>query len=118
MKTAGRMRYYAKGHNKRGKKNKTEEEFGAFLELGKVAGEIVWYVFEGIRLKLADNTFYVPDYQALDKNMELIVYEVKGFWTEKARVKIKVAAAMFPFRFIAAMKVPKKDGGGWKFEEF
>jgi predicted nuclease of restriction endonuclease-like RecB superfamily len=112
------MKYYAKGHNKKGKMNQTEAEFAAFLERGKQAGEILWYTFEGIRLRLADNTFYVPDFQALHKDLSLVIYEVKGFWTEKARVKIKVAADKFPFIFIAAMKVPKKNGGGWKFEEF
>lgn len=35
-----------------------------------------------------------------------------------ARVKIKVAADLYPFRFIAAQVKPKKLGGGWQFETF
>jgi hypothetical protein len=46
------------------------------------------------------------------------MHEVKGFWTDDARVKIKVAADLYPFRFIAAQALPKKQGGGWKIEEF
>ena len=41
---------------------------------------------------------------------------MKGHWEDDARVKIKVAAAMFPFTFIAVFAAPKKDGGGWRFE--
>ena len=33
-------------------------------------------------------------------------------------VKIKVAAAMFPMRFIAVTSRSKKNGGGWAVEEF
>lgn len=46
------------------------------------------------------------------------MHEVKGYWTEDARAKIKVAANKFPFRFVAVYKQAKKDGGGWRIEEF
>jgi hypothetical protein len=48
----------------------------------------------------------------------LEVHEVKGFWEDDARVKVKVAASLFPFRFIAVTAIAKKHGGGWKVEEF
>ncbi|WP_169790156.1 hypothetical protein [Stenotrophomonas humi] len=35
-----------------------------------------------------------------------------------ARAKIKIAAAMYPFRFFAVMVKPKRNGGGWDVEEF
>ena len=38
----------------------------------------------------------------------------KGFWEDDARVKIKVAAEVFPFRFVAITR--SKDG--WKEEDF
>ena len=44
----------------------------------------------------------------------LEVHEVKGHWVDDARVKIKVAADMYPFRFIAI----KAAGGNWQTEEF
>jgi hypothetical protein len=42
-------------------------------------------------------------------------HEVKGgFWRDDAKVKIRVAAAMYPmFRFYSFFKQPKKLGGGW-----
>ena len=48
----------------------------------------------------------------------LEMHEVKGHWMEDARVKMKVAADMYPFRFIAVQPIAKKAGGGWKVEVF
>ena len=45
-------------------------------------------------------------------------HEVKGHWLDDARCKIKVAAEMYPFRFLAVQVLPKKQGGGWKVEVF
>lgn len=42
------------------------------------------------------------------------VHEVKGHWEDDARVKIKVAAELYPFKFIAV----RKQKGAWLFEEF
>ncbi len=51
-----------------------------------------------------------------DGTMEM--HEVKGFWQDDARVKIKVAADMYPLKFIAVKRRAKKNGGGWSIEEF
>lgn len=109
---------YALGRLKTGDKNKTENEYGQRLELQLRAGEVLWYKFEGIKLRLADNTFYTPDYFVMVKSGELECHEVKGYWEDDARVKIKVAASMYPFRFVALQRLPKKSGGGFKVEEF
>ncbi|MFX6258524.1 DUF1064 domain-containing protein, partial [Acinetobacter baumannii] len=45
-------------------------------------------------------------------------HEVKGFWTDDARVKIKVAAEQYPLTFLAVKAKAKKDGGGWAIETF
>lgn len=112
------MKHFALGRMKVGTKNKTEEAYGAELELRKRAGELAWYAFEGVKLRLADNTFYTPDFAVMRSSGELEMHEVKGFWTDDARVKIKVAASLFPFHFIAISQRPKREGGGWKIEEF
>ena len=49
---------------------------------------------------------------------QLQAHEVKGHWMDDSKVKIKVAAAMFPIEFIAVKAKAKKDGGGWAVEEF
>lgn len=108
----------ALGRLKTGKMNKTESEYCQLLELRKRAGEVVWYRFEGVKLRLADNTFYTPDFAVMLSTGEMEMHEVKGFWTDDARVKIKVAAEQYPFRFIAVKPKAKKAGGGWEVEEF
>lgn len=108
----------ALGRLKTGQMNKTESAYCQILELRKRAGEIDWYRFEGIKLRLADNTFYTPDFSVMLANGEMEMHEVKGFWADDARVKIKVAAEQYPFRFIAVKPKAKKAGGGWEVEEF
>jgi len=109
---------FALGRLKSGTMNKTEAEYAQRLEYGKHTGAILWYKFEAITLKLADDTRYTPDFAVLIAGGEFQLHEVKGFWQDDAKVKIKVAASMFPFRFIAVRKLPKKEGGGWQNQEF
>jgi len=79
--------------------NRTETRYANLLELRKGAGEIRDYRFESIKLRLADRTWYTPDFFVI--RMEPCeqdtyeIHEVKGFWRDDARVKIKVAAEMF-----------------------
>ncbi|PXG78984.1 DUF1064 domain-containing protein [Klebsiella pneumoniae] len=108
----------ALGRLKAGQMNKTEEAYCSYLELRRRYGEIAWYRFEGIKLRLADNTFYTPDFAVMLANGQLELHEVKGFWTDDARVKTKVAADQYPFRIIGVTKLQAKAGGGWKVEEF
>ncbi|MCO7495183.1 hypothetical protein [Stenotrophomonas maltophilia] len=54
----------------------------------------------------------------LEADGVMACHEVKGHWQDDARAKIKIAAAMYPFRFIAVKARPKRDGGGWAVEEF
>jgi hypothetical protein len=110
--------FYALGRLKTGQANKTESAYGQHLELLKVAGEVLWYRFEGVKLRLADNTFYTPDYAVMLSNGQLELHEVKGYWQDDAKVKIKVAADQYPFKFIAVTVKAKKLGGGWEIEEF
>ena len=110
--------HYALGRLKVGAMNKTEAGYGQHLELLKRAGEVTWYRFEGLKFRLADNTFYTPDFAVMLSNGELEAHEVKGFWQDDAKVKIKVAAEMYPMRFIAVKVKTKKDGGGYAVEDF
>lgn len=112
------MSSLALGRLKTGVMNNTEAAYAAHLDQLRVAGEVAWFKFEGIKLRLADNTFYSPDFFVMLSDGTLEVHEVKGFWHDDARVKIKVAADMYPFRFLALKAVAKKKGGGWSVEEF
>lgn len=108
----------ALGRLKTGVMNKTEAAYAATLDQRRTAGEVAWFKFEGIKLRLADNTFYTPDFFVMLASGQLEAHEVKGYWQEDARAKIKIAADMYPIRFVAIRVRAKKDGGGWAVEEF
>jgi hypothetical protein len=108
----------ALGRLKVGTMNKTEAAYAATLDARRYAGEVAWFKFEGVKLRLADNTFYTPDFAVMLADGALEMHEVKGFWQDDARAKIKVAADLYPIRFIAVRVKKKKEGGGWHVEEF
>ena len=111
-------RVLAKGNrgtfHKSGEMNKTEAAYAAYLDGLKKDGTITDYRFEAVKLRLADKTFYTPDFMVLMPDFSFEMHEVKGFWEDDARVKIKVAAAQFPFKFVAV----KKTKNGWDREVF
>lgn len=113
-----RHAFFALGRLKPGQMNKTEARYEKHLALQKRAGNILWYCFEGVKLRLADNTFYTVDFPVLARDGVMEMHEVKGHWTEDARVKIKVAAEQYPFRFKALKERTKKAGGGYEQEDF
>jgi hypothetical protein len=112
------MRRFAKGRRRHtpGRMNKTEQRYAEHLFLLQRDGAIKWYKFEGIKLKLAPKTFYMPDFAVIRNDGALEFHEVKGHWEDDAKVKIKVAAELFPcFRFFAI----KPGRNGWhEYEEF
>lgn len=108
----------ALGRLKTGQMNKTEARYDTHLKALTMAGDVLWHKFEGVKLRLADNTFYTPDFAVLPKSGVLEMHEVKGFWRDDARAKIKIAADLYPFVFKAFVALPKKSGGGWKEEQF
>lgn len=116
--SAATPKHYALGRLPVGAMNKSEAAYDAYLWTLRHAGEIIWHKFEGVKLRLADNTFYTCDFAVLPKSGLLEMHEVKGFWQDDARVKIKVAASLYPFVFVAVTARAKKRGGGWEREEF
>jgi hypothetical protein len=97
--------------------NKTEHEYYLILEAQKQRGEIAWWGFEAIRLKLADRTTYTPDFVILDtmKNIvsisKLRFIEIKGFRRDDAMVKFKIAREQF---WWADFEMWQKKNGQWK----
>lgn len=108
----------ALGRLKTGVMNKTEAAYAQHLGLLQAAGDVAWFRFEGLKFRLADNTFYTPDFAVMRADGSLEAHEVKGHWQDDARVKIKVAADLYPVRFIAVTAQTKKAGGGWAEEAF
>lgn len=111
----------ALGRLKTGAMNKTEEAYGRHLETRRMAGDVVWYKFEGVKLRLADNTFYTPDFAVMLESGFMEMHEVKGaraIFSDDAKVKVKVAAETYPFPFVVAFPIPKSRGGGWEVDRY
>lgn len=88
------------------KLNKTEK---AYLGCLRHRG-YPWVGVQCITLKLGDDCRYTPDFWVLDASGNLGAREVKGFFRDDAKVKIKVAARLYPWiKFV----VVTKDKAGW-----
>ncbi|MGH7243631.1 MAG: hypothetical protein ACREJD_09465 [Phycisphaerales bacterium] len=101
-----------------GEMNSTERAYANRLCLLELDRQVLWWKFEAIKFRLADSTFYTPDFAVMLADGTVEIHEVKGFWEDDARVKIKVAAELYPFRFRAFRPKSKKEGGGWHEEAF
>ena len=98
-----------------GKMNKTEEAYSLVLEQRRLAGEIHHWAFEAMALRLADRTTYTPDFFVINKDGNISFFEVKGFWHQAGRIKIKVAAENHPWFDFQAIQLKKKE---WIYEQF
>ena len=89
--------------------NKLEQDWIDSLRYGS---QPTWLGYEAITLKLAHDCRYTPDV-AWQRDGLLYFDEVKGFFRDDAKVKLKVAARLFPwatFRLITRVK------GDWRVE--
>jgi len=108
--TITRFDYRALGRLPAGQMNRTEAAYAEHLELLKVSGDVLWWKFEGVKLRLAPSTFYTCDFMLLRRDGQIVMDEIKGFMTDDAAVKIKVAASIYPFQF----RIIRKSGSMWK----
>ena len=84
------------------------------LEPRRLIGEIQWYGFEAMKIRLADGAHYTPDFAVLESSGALWFAEIKGFAREAAVVRFKVAAETTPFEFRMCRKKKIAEGGGWE----
>lgn len=90
--------------------NGLERAYLAHLETLRLAGEIAGYWPHAIKLRLADRTWYTPDFLVMLPDGALELHECKGFMRDDAAVKLKVAAETFwQFTF----RLVKKTRAGW-----
>lgn len=114
------MKHYALGRLPVGEMNKTEGRYSDYLTLLKASGEILWFRFEGIKLRLAANTFLTVDFAVMAADGVMEMHEVKGalaMFADDSKAKVKIAAEAYPFRFKVVIPRAKKDGGGWDITE-
>lgn len=102
-----------------GRMNKLETAYSQLIELERLAGTWQWWAFTPFKLRLAAGAWYTPDFALLDPLGKLVIHETKGHWREAAKVRIKVAAELYPmFRFVAVTRQRAKAGGNWLFKQY
>lgn len=107
--TMTRFDYRALGRLPQGVMNKTELAYSQHLEQLKRIGHVLWYKFEGMKFRLADKTFLTPDFAIMMADGQIQLHDTKGYMTDDANVKLKVAAELYPFEFV----IVRKSKIGW-----
>ncbi len=94
--------------------NKLESAYAALLTARQRAREMARWDYEPVKLRLADATFYTPDFRVVTLTGHHEFHETKGahVWDD-ALVKLKVAAEMHPYEFFLCTR-PK--GQGWSIK--
>lgn len=95
------------------KMNKLEASYSRYLEDRRVIGEIYQWKYEPMKLRLADRTYYSPDFVVIAWDGLVEFHETKGFMRDDANVKIKVAAEQFQW---ARFFLVTRKKGEWKVE--
>jgi len=110
---------FALGRLKPGTMNKTEAAYAGYLDTLKSLGDVLWWKFEGVKLRLADNTFLTMDFSVMNGAYEFEQHDVKGSFEmieDDAWAKVKIASSIYPFRFFVVAPVDRKFSA-WKVEE-
>ena len=101
--------------------NKGETLYAEQLERLRVVGVVSAWWFEPFNWRMADNTYYRPDFLVMRVDGTLEIHEVKGrkngkdgkpdtFWKEEdAWLKLKVVSEQAPFPLFVVY--PRRDGG-------
>jgi hypothetical protein len=100
--------------------------YAQHLELRRKVGDIVWWAFEPIRVRVAKNTYFVPDFMVMLSSGELELHDTKGskrvtrksglveevaYTKEDAQMKMKIVAELLP---IPLKKVWRTHSGEWE----
>lgn len=92
-----------------GQMNKMEASWAEVLAARQQAGEITWFRFECLSLKLAADCRYNPDFLVQMPDGTLELHETKGFMRDDAAVKLKICAEMYPF----TIRLVRRVKGAW-----
>lgn len=115
-----KQKFHALGRIAKSDMNGTEQAFAALLTERERSGEVLWWKFHVIKVRLADGAWYEPDFLVMHADRTLWIYETKGgFTTEKGQLKIRACAEVLPvIGIIKAVKRTKKAGGGFELKDF
>lgn len=113
------------GSTPKGVMNRTEAKFADWLLSRQLAGEVVSYHYEAVKLCVVPGApnvrhavYWTPDFMVLfaDGHVEMVDVKGSGGWEDAARIKIKQAAERFPL--FSWVGYTLSQGGRWQREEF
>ena len=83
-------------------KNRMERDWGVILKLDSTVARAE---FEAIKFRLAEGTYYTPDWWVVRIDGHMEIHETKGHMREAARVRLRACAALYPeFLFVLVTK--------------
>ena len=112
-----------------GQMNRLEARYADYLEEQRRLGYVEWFAYEPMKFKLADKTYYTPDFVVMRPDGAIEVHDTKGtttktrksgarekapFAEEHSKIKIKSVADKYPFRFFMVWF----NAGVWQYTEF
>ncbi len=95
--------------------NKLETRYAMHLDVQKELGHIVLWRYEEVKFRLADRTWYTPDFYIITAAGKIELHETKGFMQEDANVKIKSVAEKFQELTFVLVREGK---GRWELYEY
>lgn len=95
--------------------NRTEQSYAQYLDWQVRVGSVSEYYFEEFKIRLANRTWYTPDFLVVLADGTVQWHEVKGFMEDDAAVKLKVTSRLF-WRFPVIL-VKAGPRGAWSFTE-
>jgi len=94
--------------------SKLEEAYWRHLADLQAQGAIHSFALKPEKLRLADGSYYTPDFRVITNEGFVQFHETKGFMREAARVRLLVAAELHPYPFFLV----KKSGASFTVERY
>jgi len=97
--------------------SKTNARYAQLLDLWQHEGKVKTWAYEPLKLRLGDTCFYTPDFLVIwtMAPWPIQLHEVKGgFVREDALIKLKTAAARYPYFVFKMLQWVKQE---WKEKE-
>jgi hypothetical protein len=94
--------------------NRTEERYAAHLALLQQTGRIARWWFGAFKVRLADKTWYTPDFLVKDPEGFWEWHETKGWMEDDAAVKLKVTSDLY---WDVPVKVVREVRDGWTLKD-
>ena len=93
--------------------NKTERRYADYLEACRMGREFIWWGYACMKFRLADDTWYTPDFIVIPRLSILEVHEVKGgFIREDSKIKFKVCKELYSK--VGVWRMMQWKGGEWR----